>query len=485
MSSGRFSVTMLMIVIALGAMEAPAQKVSLVNAFPSLTFPQPVFLTHATDGSDRVFVLQQPGQIMVLPNDSAATSAKVFLTIAGKLSNPGGEEGLLGLAFHPDFAVNGYFYVNYTAPNPLRTVVARFKVQQNNPDKADSLSEFKIIEIAQPFNNHNGGMIDFGPDGYLYVGMGDGGSANDPDSNGQKRTVLLAKMLRIDVNDTTALTHYRIPPDNPYAGNTQGWREEIWAYGLRNPWRWSFDKPTGVLWVGDVGQGSREEVDILVKGGNYGWRIMEGSICRPGGGTCDTTGLIKPVKEYDHSVGNSITGGYVYRGYRRPDLTGAYIYADYGSGKIWMLRYDAGSLTADSLLLDAPFSVSSFGMDREGELYIVSYSGAAGIYRLAGNSRPSAVASGGGRRSSFHLEQNYPNPFNPSTVIRYELDQAGPVTLRVYDVLGRETALLVIAVQEPGRYTVKWNAAGKASGVYLCRLTSRDGVSARKMVLAK
>ena len=366
-----------------------AQTVQLVNAFPGITFSKPLFLTHAPDSTNRIFVVQENGLIVAVPNDSAsaAAGARVFLNITNKLSSTGGEEGLLGLAFHPQFASNGYFFVNYTAPSPLHTVVARYRVSTTDPNKADSLSEYKIIEIDQPYSNHNGGGIAFGPDGYLYIGTGDGGSGDDPGNRAQNRTVLLGKFLRINVDDTTATRHYTIPPDNPYYQNTQGYREEIWTYGMRNPFRWSFDPVTGELWVGDVGQSAREEVDRLEGGRNYGWRQMEGSICNPAY-SCDTAGFnaVPPVKDYGRSLGSTVTGGYVYRGYRRTDLGGAYVYGDFGSGRIWSLRDSSGILTEDRELIDSPYSISSFGTDQNGELYVVtfSYSGNTSIYRFAG-----------------------------------------------------------------------------------------------------
>ena len=481
----RFCILAAALVLACGL--SAAQTVTLVNAFPRLSFTQPVLLTHAGDGTNRIFVVQQTGQIYVFPNDSNVASTGLFLNIQNKLSALGAEEGLLGLAFHPSYASNGYFYVNYTAPNPLRTVIARYRVLPGNPSRADTASAFIILQINQPFTNHNGGNLAFGPDGYLYIGMGDGGSGNDPDSNGQNRSVLLGKILRIDVNDTTASTHYRIPSDNPYAGNGLGWREEIWAYGFRNPWRWSFDPPTGQLWVGDVGQGAREEVDIVIKGGNYGWRIMEGTICRPPTTGCDTTGLIMPIKDYDHSGGkNAITGGYVYHGYRRPNLRGAYIYADFGTGIVWMLRYANGALTADSLLIDAPIAISSFGVDQAGELYICSYVEAqtSAIYRFAGNPQTSA-GEVQPLPAEFSLGQNFPNPFNPSTTIDFTLPVSARVRLEIFDLLGRKTASLVDGERPAGHSRVTWDARGAASGVYFCRLTWPGGTLTRNLMLAR
>jgi hypothetical protein len=367
-----------------GSLEA--QPVQLVNAFPGLTFTRPLFLTHAGDGTDRVFVVQQDGIIKVFPNDSTVTSPTTFLNIRNKLSNTTGEEGLLGLAFHPDYENNGYFYVNYTAPGPLRTVVARYSVRPEDPNRADSLSELVIITVNQPFSNHNGGMILFGSDDYLYIGMGDGGSGGDPQGNGQNLQTLLGKILRIDIDTTVGARNYGIPPDNPFAGNPSAGREEIYAWGFRNPWRFSLDEPTNFVYVGDVGQNAWEEVDILMNGLNYGWRCYEGNAPYNTSGCGSITQYTFPIKVYSHAGGNcSVTGGYVYHGYRKPALEGAYIYGDYCSGQIWMLRYEGGQLTADSLLVDATFPVSSFGVDREGELYLCNYNG--NIQRFAGPSR--------------------------------------------------------------------------------------------------
>ena len=487
---------------------AQAQPLQLVNAFPNLTFAQPIFLTHSGDGSNRMFVAQQTGVIRVFPKDSLGTSSSVFLDIASQISSSSGEEGLLGLAFHPQYATNGYFYVNYTAPNPLHTVISRFNVSQSDPNVADPSSEFKILEFNQPYNNHNGGMVAFGPDGYLYIGTGDGGSGGDPQGNGQNRSVLLGKILRINVDTAVAPLNYAIPLDNPFAGNGSGYREEIWAYGLRNPWRFSFDPVTGNLWAGDVGQSSREEVDIIEKGKNYGWNIMEGFACYNPPTGCNETGLTLPIKDYDHTIGTAVTGGYVYRGAARSGLQGAYIYGDYGSGRIWMLRYNGVSLTADSLLLDAPFGISSFGTDQQNELYVVSYNGGtSGIYRF-NRAVTSSVTQANSQPipSGFVLEQNFPNPFNPTTVINYTIagvrghlpasGQAGglgvsDVRLSVYDLLGREVAVLVNERKDPGTYEAKFDARSMPSGVYIYRLSAQpvDGgrgfVAVRKLALIR
>ncbi|MHC4148844.1 MAG: PQQ-dependent sugar dehydrogenase, partial [Planctomycetota bacterium] len=315
-------------------------QIQIESAFPSLSFTRPVDLQHAGDGTDRIFVVEQAGRILVFPNDRDATTSEVFLDIRGRVNNSGNEEGLLGLAFHPDYENNGYFFADYTASSPRRTVIAQFNVDGSNPNRADPNSILVILEVNQPFSNHNGGQIAFGPDGFLYISLGDGGSAGDPGNNGQNRQTLLGSILRIDVDNPAGGKNYSIPSDNPFVGNSSSFREEIYAFGLRNPWRFSFDPANGRLWAADVGQNRFEEIDIIENGKNYGWRIMEASSCFNPSSGCNVTGLQLPIWEYSHGVGNSVTGGYVYHGPGRPELDGAYIYADFGSGRIWSLRYD-------------------------------------------------------------------------------------------------------------------------------------------------
>jgi uncharacterized repeat protein (TIGR03806 family) len=304
-----------------------------------------------------------------------------------------GEMGLLGLAFHPDYATNGYFYVNYvtgTTDQTRKTVISRFRVLPDNPRKADPQSEQVILEVAQPFANHNGGMIAFGPDGYLYIGMGDGGSGGDPYGNGQNPKTLLGDMLRIDVDHPSDGRNYGIPADNPYAGATDGSRPEIYAIGLRNPWRWSFDRVTGQLWAGDVGQDAWEEVDLIERGKNYGWNRMEGTHCYNPPSGCDQTGLTLPVIDYAHSVGRSITGGYVYRGSRLSELFGRYLYADFANGQVWALAWDGAKVTANTLLIDSDEVISSFGEDATGEVYLLGYYTGT-VYRLERAAAPSTT----------------------------------------------------------------------------------------------
>jgi glucose/arabinose dehydrogenase len=473
--------------IALIVMTGDALSQEFVDAFPNLSFSQALFLATSGDGSDRLFVVEQTGGIRVFQNDPATASSALFLDLSGRISSSSGEQGLLGLAFHPDYAQNGFFYVDYTAPNPLRTVVARYTVMANDPNRADPASEFTIIEIPQPYTNHNGGMLAFGPDGYLYIGMGDGGSGGDPDNYAQDTTQLLGKILRIDVNDTTVTTHYVIPPDNPYAQDPGSARKEIWALGFRNPWRFSFDGANGMLWVGDVGENTREEIDIVEKGKNYGWRIMEGTICHDPPSGCDQTGLELPIKDYSHLVGDAVVGGYVYHGLRRPGYAGAYIYGDYGSHRIWLLRYGSGVVAADSLITQIPYAIKSFGVDRYEELYVVTDAlSGSGILRFSGG----ITGEDPPVPESFILDPNYPNPFGAKTSIAYTLKKRSPFSIGIYDAAGHLVRVLLDADRPAGTYSETWdgrNARGEAmaSGVYFYRLEAGEFSRTRKMILLR
>lgn len=365
---------------------------TMQQAYPNLTFSSPVDLQYAPDGTDRIFVVEQSGIIKVFENNGNTTTTKIFLNITDRVTS-GGETGLLGLAFHPDYANNGYFYVDYTTPNPLRTHISRFQVT-SNPDSADANSELVLLEVAQPYSNHNGGRVSFGADGYLYIGFGDGGSGGDPLDNAQNRAVLLGKILRIDVDNPSGGLNYGIPPDNPFVGNTQGWREEIYAFGLRNPWRFSFDPVTDMLWCGDVGQNLWEEIDTVISGGNYGWRCYEGNHEYNMSG-CTGTDYLFPIWEYSHSNGNcSITGGFVYRGMRRPELEGTYVYGDYCSRSIWSLDYSGG--VSNSLVSTAVSNILSFGVDMNNELYVLCSNGKIYEYQPAVAAPGNLMAGSGG-----------------------------------------------------------------------------------------
>ncbi|MBV6497681.1 MAG: hypothetical protein DYH05_05095 [Acidobacteria bacterium ACB1] len=336
----------------------------------------PVLIRSANDGSGRLFVVQQSGTIRVfLPGQR---TSEQFIDISTKIS-AGGERGLLGLTFHPDFATNGKFYVNYTASGSGTTVVAEYTTTTGTGDSntGNPNSERILFQVPQPFSNHNGGMVEFGPDGYLYIGMGDGGSGNDPGNRAQNRSLLLGKMLRIDPDSVSPA--YQIPPGNPFtgantarcdngsttAGNTC---QEIWSIGMRNPWRWSFDRLNGSLWVADVGQGSLEELDIVTGGGNYGWRVYEGNSCTNlDPSLCIPANYQMPFYQYSHSSGRcSVTGGYVYRGTQGSLPYGAYVFGDYCSGEIWYWYNNQATLVQNT-----PRNVFSFGEDELGELYVV------------------------------------------------------------------------------------------------------------------
>jgi len=373
MNLTRRFVATLFLTLAFMSARAAAQGVPPLTLEPVLSnLSSPVLATNARDGSNRLFVIEQPGRIQVL--QPGASTPSVFLDITSKVLS-GGERGLLGLAFHPQFNVNRRLFVNYTRRPDGATVIAEYRVSATNPNVVES-AETVLLVIAQPFANHNGGMIAFGPDGFLYIGMGDGGSANDPQNRAQNVEDLLGKMLRINVDQANGSTPYSSPSDNPFFGSTAG-RDEIYALGLRNPFRFSFDRATGQLYAGDVGQGVREEIDIITRGGNYGWRVFEGTRCTGlGPAQCNAANFQAPVAEYDHAGGRcSVTGGYVYRGTRGTLPTGAYIYADFCTGEMFLLQG-----TAQSFLQDTTLSISSFGEDEAGELYVVSLGGT--VHRL-------------------------------------------------------------------------------------------------------
>ncbi len=326
---------------------------------------QPVFVTDAGDGSGRLYVVEQAGRILFL--EEGALVEQPFLELGDRVRS-GGERGLLGLAFHPDFASNGRFFVNYTREPDGATVIAEFRAQTGIEPV-----ERVLLTVAQPFANHNGGMVAFGPDGHLYIGLGDGGSAGDPGNRAQNPDDLLGKILRLDVDGAEP---YAIPADNPFAQG--GGRPEIYALGLRNPWRFSFDPEDGRLLAGDVGQNRIEEIDRVSRGGNFGWRLMEGKSCFDPDSGCERPGLEPPIAQYEQDQGRcSITGGYVYRGSAVPGLAGTYVFGDFCSGEIFGLRQ--GQI---SVLLEAGLELASFGEDAAGELYVVDLDGA--LYRIIG-----------------------------------------------------------------------------------------------------
>ncbi|MHA2210942.1 MAG: PQQ-dependent sugar dehydrogenase [Candidatus Thorarchaeota archaeon] len=414
---------------------------TLKNAFPSLSFTLPVDLQNANDGSDRLFLVEKSGVIQVFNNSHSATNSIVFLDITGLVSAQNSEMGLLGLAFHPDYKTNGYFFVDYTADSPRRTVIARYQVDTVDSNQANVSTATIILEADQPYTNHNGGQITFGPDGFLYIAMGDGGSGGDPLEHGQNRSTLLGSLLRIDIDNQSAGKNYSIPIDNPFAGNSMGYAEEIFAYGLRNPWRFSFDTETDNLWLADVGQNKIEEIDLIQNGGNYGWNLKEGNQCYAVS-ECDGLGLIDPIWEYNHGLGSSITGGFVYRGSRLPALHGAYLYGDYVSGRIWSLEYDGIGPTNNTELFDTTLSISSFGMDETGEVYVLSYDGIVYAFTSENMTRVSTTENG---------EETTPNS-NPWTTTTTDTEPDSPVLidlapLQIVSASGLIVVIVIFAVR--------------------------------------
>ncbi len=409
--------TPILCLLATVAIAQPLPKLELRPAFTNLKIDRPLWMSEAPDGSGRLFFVGQAGKILVVKKGSDGGDAREFLNIESRQPFFENEDGLLSVAFHPGFKTNGLFYIYYTQKNagdqnqkplnfPFRSVVSEFKVSAADPDKADMGSERIVLEVPQPFWNHKGGELAFGPDGYLYLGLGDGGAGGDPFGSGQSNTTLLAKMLRIDVNSRATVgwgdnkheLPYGIPRDNPFVkasdtGNHEI-RKEIFAYGLRNPWRFSFDRANGTLWVGDVGQDLWEEIDLVAKGDDCGWSVREGAHdYKPGPAGAKYN---EPVMEYphrenmksqglfpDHGVGTSVTGGYVYRGKNFPALNGVYLYADFTTGTIWGFRYDydAHKLTDRGVLLSQKKNVASFAEDADGELYAIMLDGH--IYSIA------------------------------------------------------------------------------------------------------
>ncbi len=461
---------------------------AVVPAFPDIFVGQPTDIRSAGDGTDRLFVADKTGKIYVFENDPAVTSTKTFLDLTSVVITPS-EMGLLGIDFHPNYSENGYFYVNYNAreDGTNYTRISRFTVSAEDPDVADPTSEVILLQFRQPFQNHDGGQIAFGPDGYLYIATGDGGSGNDPLNAGQDLRTLLGKILRIDVDNPDEGMAYGVPETNPFAGNSH-YMGEIYAWGLRNPWRFSFDSETGALWCGDVGQNLYEEIDIIEKGGNYGWRVMEGFHCfNPNNPTdpnfdCDSVSLIAPVWEYDHSQGDvSISGGYVYHGSRTPDLEGRYIYADFSSGRVWALTHTEES-TSNVLIQDTQLNISTFGVDEAGELYIGGFNGK--IYEIV---KTSSVKDGDDDEvGSAFLDPLSPNPNRgEGTAIRYRVERSGEIAIAIVNGIGEEVLRPVEGPHVAGEYVVRANTADLPAGPYFVRLTSEHRQEMRKLQLVR
>ena len=352
--------------------------VTLEVAFSNLSFTQPLLLLQAPEDSSAWFVVERAGVIRVFANDPGVGGSRVFADLRALVDSGPNEAGLLGMAFHPNYANNHQVYLSFTVTgSPLVSRIDRF-TSTDGGLTLDLTTQTSVLSVVQEFGNHNGGHLAFGPDGYLYIGFGDGGSAGDPNNRGQATSNLLGTISRIDVGSGVP---YAIPPDNPFTGNpicAQGSGSaacpEIFAFGFRNPWRWSFDRVTGDLFAGDVGQGGFEEIDRVTNGNNYGWSIREGANCF-NANACVTAGLIDPIHEYGRSEGTSVTGGYVYRGTNIPSLTGLYVFADFTTGRVWSIDSSAQDFVESDLLIDSSLSIASFGQSNSGELYVVHYGG--------------------------------------------------------------------------------------------------------------
>jgi glucose/arabinose dehydrogenase len=455
----------------------------------------PVFVT-APRTDSRLFIVEQRGVVRIWRPGGLVTQP--FLDIDSIVVNISGndERGLLGLAFHPEYPDSPFAYVNFV-DNIQRTRIARYRLS-NDPNRLDRNSKHILLTIAQPFANHNGGNLAFGPDGYLYIGMGDGGSGGDPGNRAQSDTTLLGKMLRIDVDHPAMGLPYGIPPGNPFGAPGDGKRDEIWSKGWRNPYRWSFDRTTGDLWAADVGQEMWEEVDFEpagTGGRNYGWKIKEGYDCYNSPETCDSTGLTRPIHVYSHGEGCSITGGFVYRGAAMPSLAGTYFFADFCSATIWSLRYDGATVTelTDRTGDLAPGgglsirNISGFGEDGFGELYLVDRgSGTNGeVYKItvAGVDSPAS-----GVRTGLRIGPPAPNPFVATTRVLVTLPRAGSLDLSVVDVAGRAVAALASGERDAGDHAFSWDGLTRdgrraAAGSYWIRAALDGDVTTRSVTV--
>ena len=473
-------IALVAIVAGLPPVEA---QVALERVLDDVNLFRPTDLRH--DPAGRLYVAEQPGRIRVYED---GTFAQDFLLIHDRVGEYKAEGGLLSFAFHPEYTDNGYVFVHYYAIDPRRSVLARFSRSPSDPLAADPDSELILLEIEQPLFNHNGGSISFGPDGYLYMALGDGGCCSDVFGNAQNTSTLLGSVLRLDVDKSGNGLNYGIPPDNPFAASSGAERKEIYAWGVRSPWRMTHDAETGDLWVGDVGQDRYEEISRVIRGGNYGWPIMEAGSCFEPPEECDTEGLELPVWEYGREDGSSVTGGYVYRGSLFPEVSGAYIYGDFVSGRIWALKGQGGTGSVSNVeLLDTDLLISSFGVDGDGELYVLNLIGSDGkgeVYRFkrtAVSVEPPAPA-----RQLPSLRVTGSNPFTVATSLEAHIPNGGHVRVVLYDVLGREVAVLFNrAMIGETTLPLRFRADRLAPGIYFVRLISAGGFVTERVVLAK
>ena len=461
------------------------------NAFPNIRFDRPLGVRN--DGvNDWLYVIEQAGKIKVVPNDSLETEAGIFLDLTDKVFFDfqfSLELGFLGLTFHPEYETNGYFYVYYLTPDPYQAIISRFQRSDTDPTVADPDSELRLIEIDRQLYHHHGGDLTFGPDGYLYISVGDGHPSEDGFDNAQNLTTLLGSILRIDVDQQAGDLNYTIPSDNPFAGNTDGYREEIFAYGLRNPWRFSIDAETGTIWVGNVGERDWEEVHIAEAGQNLGWPLEAGGTCRQAG--CDLSDYNLPIWSY--LQGNTsqitdrkdvcVTGGYVYRGESIPDLQGKYIYSDCSSGILWSLEYDGENPATNKVEYETGRFVPGLGEDINKELYVMQLFNGT-VLRII--EAPRSSTEDQDLRGALKLSLKGPNPFNTTTELEFVNNVPSHVELKLYNMLGKEVDVLYeghVPADTPRRVTI--DASSLSPGVYFCRLNAGGQIQTQQVILIK
>jgi len=453
------------------------------QVYENIEFDFPLGIRFPDDGTNKAYIVERAGIVKVLDNEPDVEEVGIFMDISERFAtSPPGD--LMAIEFHPNYAENGHFFAKYKLQNPEREVLSRFTRSESDPFVADPESEVILLELETPGNtqNHYAGDLAFGTDGYLYIPTGDGGTYLDAAGNSQNLSVLLGKVLRLDVDNPAGGLNYGIPPDNPFVGNDQGWREEIFARGLRNPWRLTIDRETGDVWVGNVGESTWEEVEYVTAGSNHGWPIMEGPVCAPfGPPECDQEGLRLPVWAYTHETGISITGGYVYRGAAIPALYGKYVFSDFGTFVIWHIERD-NPLSAELLLSDA-FNVTTFGEDPDGELYFNRFFQGT-IYKITLG--PGATVTTGSEPSQNGVALfAFPNPSRGTANVRFT-SEAGDVRLEAYDILGRRVATLFDEQVGPGaERTVPFDTRSLAPGVYLLRLDARGEVLTKRLVVTR
>ena len=492
----------LLLVLAAGSPAAEAQQVRFADAFPNLPdFDRPIDLQMSPDG-ERWFVVEQGGVISSFPDDAAVSERDTVLDLQDRVfALPGSqgaswEEGLLGLAFHPDFADNGYLFVYYnTFPveddGRHRTIVSRFTASPGDPPTVDPATELVLLDIEQPLVWHNGGQLAFHPledEANLYVSLGDGGGGGDPFDYAQDRTTLFGSILRIDVDAPSGELNYGIPADNPFVGNAEGWREEIWAYGVRNPWRFSIDPATGDLWVGDVGQNTWEEVTrITAPGANLGWDVKEAAFCygtpSPGEPPCDSPDLLDPIWWYPRNEGASVTGGHVYRGTEIPELAGQYVYGDFISGRIWALDVESDE-PVNTELGQLGF-VSAFGVDADGEMLVASFGGSVRYGRIYRIERDLVATEPGTPQAATALRLDGPNPFRDRTALALRTDSPGFVRVAVFDVLGREVAMLHDGPLAADTHRLRVESAELPAGLYVVRAVGDGWARSQRVTLVR